>query len=265
MYRPYPFHPNIKNHLLIAFGLAVWIFCFLYFTEPLDVQELNAEEKLSFLPLYGLVGALCYLLGIPLQAYWFQRNQRHWPLLDEILLLVLFCCIAFVCARGVYLYVIVPYEPNPYTLAYFLFEIYIPAIVTILPIVILGRWAMGKYHQKQVEKVKIHIEGEGNYEGLRIFEEQLICINSADNYIEVHFKDGNRLKKQVIRNTLSAIANAHPKLLRTHRSYLINPIHFQSWQPENGRHIINMSEGIEVPVSKSFFEATKSHLQLAPN
>ncbi|MFT6935157.1 MAG: hypothetical protein ACJAUQ_001550, partial [Maribacter sp.] len=33
----YPFQPLKRSHTLLAFGLFVWIFVFLYLTEPLGV------------------------------------------------------------------------------------------------------------------------------------------------------------------------------------------------------------------------------------
>jgi len=65
--KKYPFDSSIKHHFIIAFGLAIWIFLFLYFTEPLDVSELTNSEQLIYLPLYGLLGAFCYVLFLPIQ------------------------------------------------------------------------------------------------------------------------------------------------------------------------------------------------------
>ena len=56
----YLFDPEIKHHLIIGLGVAFWVFAFLFFTEPLDVSELNHSEKLTYLPLYALVGAFSY-------------------------------------------------------------------------------------------------------------------------------------------------------------------------------------------------------------
>lgn len=53
----YPFQPIKRSHVLLAVALFVWIFVFLFLTEPLDVSVLNTTEKLTYLPLYGLAGA----------------------------------------------------------------------------------------------------------------------------------------------------------------------------------------------------------------
>ena len=61
----YPFDPSIKHHIIIALGLAIWIFVFLFFTEPFDVNELTNSDKLLYLSGYGLLGGLYTLVLYP--------------------------------------------------------------------------------------------------------------------------------------------------------------------------------------------------------
>ncbi|WP_299441027.1 LytTR family DNA-binding domain-containing protein [uncultured Aquimarina sp.] len=248
----FPFDPSIKHHLLIALGLAIWIFVFLYFTEPLDVHEFNQTEKLIYLPFYGLVGSICYIFIIPVQNILFKRNKNQWSLIHEIAFLSSFIIFGLLLSRSFYLYIVMQGEPNPYTLWYHIKSIYLPAVITILPIVMIGRWSFGKYKDKKLEDIKIEINGTGNYENLRLFFNDLLCIQSSDNYIEISYLENKLLKKQLIRNKLSTIAIDFPKLLQTHRSFLINPYHFKQWKTEKGKIILLLEHNIEVPVSKTF-------------
>ncbi|MEM7087094.1 MAG: LytTR family DNA-binding domain-containing protein [Bacteroidota bacterium] len=263
MIKNYPFDPSVKHHFAIAFGLAVWIFVFLYFTEPLDVHEFGPKEKLIYLPFYGLTGAVSYILALPLQSLLLGQNEGKWTWQKELSFFLIFIGIALIVTRGVYLYIIVRGEPNPHTLDYFILDIYIPAILTILPIVIAGRWAFGKYKQKTAEDKKIEIPGDGTYEGLRLLLVDLIAIRADDNYIEVSYLENNCLKKQLIRNRLSAITKALPELLQTHRSHSINPYHFLQWKSENGKLFIILSFQIKVPVSKTFSSEVKARINSA--
>ncbi|MBL4662920.1 MAG: LytTR family transcriptional regulator [Flavobacteriaceae bacterium] len=256
----YPFDPSLKHHIIIALGLAIWIFVFLYFTEPLSVNELGSQEKLIYLPFYGIAGALAYLMMMPFQYWLFRRNENEWHIQSELLFFLLFISFALVVTRSVYLYVIVPGEANPYDLSYFISNIYFPAILTIVPIVLAGRWAFGKYKNKKLEDQKIEIEGEGAYEGLRLLLTDLIVIKADDNYIEVSYLHNNLLKKQLIRNRLSTVTQAFPDLLQTHRSYLINPYHFRQWKTTNGKVTVLLQNEIEVPVSKTFLSTVKERI-----
>ena len=252
MNRKYPFDSSLKHHFIIAVGLLIWIFVFLYFTEPLDVNTLNNSEKPLFLIGYGLIGGLCYVLFLPIQYILLKFNKNNWTLKSEILFLLIFSSCTIIIARLYYLYVIMANDRNPYDLWYMLKSIFLPALLTILPIIIFGRFAFGKYKNKKTEALKIEIKGEGNYEGLRLLLNDVICIQSSDNYVEVFYQSGKEIKKSLIRNKLSVIADEFPEFLRTHRSHLINPYHFLQWKTEKSKLFVVLFHHIEVPVSKTY-------------
>ncbi len=257
----YPFDPVLKHHLLIALGLAIWIFLFLALTEPLDTNEFVGVEKLLYLPIYGIAGAIAYLLVLPLQGVIYKKNKEKWTLLSEVTFGLCMFFLGLILSRCVYLYVIVPGATNPYSLGYFLSAIYIPAILTIFPIIAIGRWSFGRYFEKKIEDQKIEIQGEGTYEGLRLVLNDLIAVKSDDNYIEVSYLNNGTLKKQLIRNKLSKVEEAIPELLRTHRSYLINPDHFQQFKMESGKLSVFLTSEIVIPVSKTYTEKVKGTFQ----
>ena len=260
----YPFDPSLKHHLLIALGLAIWIFLFLYLTEPLDVNEFGDTEKLIYLPVYGLAGAIVYVLSLVVQVS-FWKKKKTWTLLNEIVFLIFFLLLGFLIARGVYNFVVMPGEPNLYTLDYYLTDIFLPAAIIILPIVWAGRWAFGKYATKRKNATKIEVRGQGSFEGLHLFEEDLISIQSSDNYVEVSYLEGDSLKKQLIRTRLSDVEKELPQLERTHRSHLINPMHYKSWQVKNGKHFLVLSRDIEIPISKNFLSHIKTLFSFTTN
>ncbi|MDH7444099.1 LytTR family DNA-binding domain-containing protein [Aquimarina sp. 2201CG14-23] len=256
----YSFDPSKKHHLFVGLGLAVWIFIFLYFTEPLDVNELTNTEKLMYLPIYGLVGAMCYISMLPVQSFLYTKNKKQWYFTTETIFLLLFMLLGLLLSRSFYLYIVMKGEPNPYTLGYYIKNIYAPAILTILPIVIIGRWSFGKYNNKKLEDQKVEIKGVGTYENLRLFFNDILCIQSSDNYVEVSYLDNGQLKKHLIRNTLSTIGASFPQLLQTHRSFLINPYHFKQWKTEKSKLIIILAFDIAIPISRTFQTQVKEHL-----
>lgn len=254
----YPFDPLLKHHLLIALGLAIWIFLFLSLTEPLDTHEFEGWlEKLKYLPIYGVAGALAYIVVLPIQGFLYKLNKQSWSISSELLFFLGMTLFGLILSRSVYLYIIVPGANNPYTLQYFVTSIYIPAIATILPILAIGRWAFGRYFEKKLNDSKIEIEGEGTYEGLRVQLNDLICVKADDNYVEVLYIDNGLTKKQLIRNKLSRVETMVPSLLRTHRSYLINPYHFQQYKMESGKLSIILGSETVIPVSKTYTETVK--------
>tara|TARA_R110001592_G_scaffold33835_4_gene116846 strand:+ start:798 stop:1598 length:801 start_codon:yes stop_codon:yes gene_type:complete len=254
----YPFDPSIKHHVLIALGLAVWVFVFLFFTEPLDVSELERDQKLIYLPLYGFFVSVCYLLTLPFQYWLYKRNSSRWSIQSELLQQLTMIVLAFIVSRLVYYYIVMGAHPYAYTIDYFAISIYLPAIATVLPIIIIGRFSFGKYKEKKLEDQKIEIQGTGNYESLRLQLNDLICIQSSDNYVEVTFNDGENLKTQLIRNKLTAVEEQRPELIRTHRSFLINAYHFRQWKTGNRKVNVMLTGDLEVPVSKTYQAAVET-------
>ncbi|PHQ28674.1 LytTR family DNA-binding domain-containing protein [Leeuwenhoekiella nanhaiensis] len=265
MNKNYPFDPVLKRHLFIASGLFLWVFLFLFFTEPLDVSELGFEEKLMYLPVYALVAALGYIMLLPLQSWVYAGNDKNWKIGSELLMLLAFSLVGLLSVRLVYLFVVVPYEPNPYTLIYFITHIYLPALLVVLPIVAVGRYGLGRYLEKKQEEQKITIAGSGNYEGFRLEWKQLIMVTSADNYVEVVYTENNQPKKHLIRNTLSAVASDLPQLLKVHRSFLINPDHYKYVNSENGKWELVMIHDLKCTVSKTHLPEVKAALNFATN
>ncbi len=258
MKNKYPFDPFLKHHFIIAFGFGIWIFIFLFFTEPLDTQIFTFTEKLTFLPLYGLAGVMGYLLVIPIQQRLYKHNQKQWFLKDELLFFAALLFVGLLIFRPIFLLIV-----NNYTLWEFIQYFYFPSLLTLLPIIILSRWAFGRYFEKQVEDSKIEIKGAGNYENLRLFFKDLVYIQSSDNYIEISYIENGILKKSLIRNKISSVKETYPELLQTHRSYLINPFHFKQWHVKNGKTAIVMTNDINIPVSKTYIEKVKSRLDPA--
>lgn len=258
----YPFDPSLKHHLFIALGLAIWVFVFLYFTEPLDVGQFDKIEKLTYLPIYGLFGSVCYLFCLPFQ-FWLFGKIGQWLVWAEIIFISFLVLMGLLATWYIYYYLVVDADPYAYPFFYFTTSIYLPAGLTVFPILAIGRWSFGKYKEKRMEDEKIEIKGTGNYESLRLQLNDLICIQSSDNYVEVIFKEGEKLKTQLIRNKLTAVEEQLPELIRTHRSFLINPYHFKQWKSGNRKVQVLLSDGIEVPVSKTYQADLKRAVNLA--
>jgi hypothetical protein len=255
MKKNYPFDPLLKNHLGIALGFGIWIFIFLFFTEPLDIQVFSFKEKLTFLPLYALAGAIVYILALPFQQFTYTKNNKQWFVINELMFFAVLLVLGLVIFRILFLFIV-----HNYTLWEFIEIFFLPAVLTLLPIIILSRWAFGRYFEKKLEETKIEIKGSGNYENLRLFFNDIVYIQSADNYIEVSYLENSILKKALIRSKISSVKETFPKLLQTHRSYIINSFHFKQWQTKNSKTELLLINDITIPVSKTYLDDVKTNL-----
>ncbi len=167
-----------------------------------------------------------------------------WTLAFEVLFIIVFNLIQIIASYAYYRTELVNGDYNFET---FLLYVYIPISLILLSIVIFMRWFLNKKAPNN-SKNTITIKGDNKLDILKILYDDLICVSSADNYVEVHYLIKGTLHKKLLRNTLKGIQNDIPELLKVHRSHLINPSHFKEW---NGSNRIKLTE-MEVPVSKNY-------------
>ncbi len=261
--KSYPYHPNTQSHLWIAFGLGIWVFLFLFIIKPLTVDSLSFQEQLLYVPFYGLVAGISYLLAILPQKSFYQKQQQQWFVFNELTIVLGLSVFSTVLIWLYFRFVVTANDTVPWTFGEFLIEIFLPAFVVIIPLVFITRYFVGKYYQQN--RKKIRIEGSGNYEHLNLFLDDLIYIQSSNNYVEVYHLINNEIKNTVIRTNLSKVEEAHPELLKIHRSYLINTAHYQEWKVEKGKHFIVLYPNEKLPISKTNLEAVKATVHFATN
>jgi len=89
-------------------------------------------------------------------------------------------------------------------------------------------------------------------------QEDLLYLEAADNYVLIHYLDGNKQLKYMIRTTLKRIEQEFPakNLVRCHRSFMINIDHVRTIRKEKEGLIINFESpvNITVPISKTYLD-----------
>lgn len=115
-----------------------------------------------------------------------------------------------------------------------------------------------------LQKAYIQILDEKGEMRLSIRRENLVLIESADNYVCVYYINGDTTKKSMIRNTLSRVAEhlQGTRIVRCHRSYMINLDHAKILhRDKEGVFIEHGFEGIpNVPISRTYAENVRAWL-----
>ena len=115
-----------------------------------------------------------------------------------------------------------------------------------------------------LQKAYIQILDEKGEMRLSIRRENLVLIESADNYVCVYYINGDTTKKSMIRNTLSRVAEhlQGTRIVRCHRSYMINLDHAKILhRDKEGVFIEHGLEGIpNVPISRTYAENVRAWL-----
>jgi len=241
--RKYRLNTSFKHHTILASVISLWLVVFLIFIAPFDTSDLNMVNRLRILPIYGVLSFGVYLLLIPVQNYFFKRYETwNWSL--ELFFILIYDIILLFFSYSYYKTDIVN---GLYDFKIFSLKVYLPICLILFPILFLLRRYINKRTTGK-RSTLITLKGDNKLDILRISPEDLICISSADNYVEVSYLIRGELQKKLLRHTLKGIQNDVPNLIKIHRSYLINPTHFKEW---NGSNSIILTE-MEVPVSKNY-------------
>jgi DNA-binding LytR/AlgR family response regulator len=120
-----------------------------------------------------------------------------------------------------------------------------------------------KIMQKQVDKYQedilnksIEFPSENSSDKLSLKISEVALIKSADNYVEIIYKDGEIYKKRLIRNTMKNIEfqiKQYNNFLRCHRICIVNLHYIERINRSNHNHWLTIKGFDEpVPVSRQY-------------
>ncbi|MFT4761375.1 MAG: hypothetical protein ACI9XO_001990 [Paraglaciecola sp.] len=247
---PIQLNTNLKAHLILGILMGIWLVIFLVIVGPYDTAELPMSIRFQIMPPYGLLFVLSYVVIIPLQN-WIFRRLKKWNIFLEILILSFSYFLGLLSCFQYYKSGIVN---GDYSFGSFAGEIYLPTMVILSAILILGRiYISRKKTEIQIKEVviepqKLILRGDNKADVLQVLPADLICISSAQNYVEIHYLNNQRTQKKLLRSILKKIGQQVPDLVQVHRSYLINPTHFIAWSDTQN---IQLGELI-IPVSPTY-------------
>lgn len=95
---------------------------------------------------------------------------------------------------------------------------------------------------------------------LMIASQAILYIEAEENYVKIHYLDGDRLKNYVLRNSMKGIEETVTRhgLVRCQRSYYINPAHIALLRKnDNGTFSaeLDAKDVRPIPVSKQYYDA----------
>jgi len=128
-----------------------------------------------------------------------------------------------------------------------------------------------KIIQKQIERNEadilnksIEFISETNTDSLNLQLAEVALIKSADNYVEIVYKEGESLKKKLIRNTLKNIEHQlkeYSIFIRCHRICIVNMHYIEKLDKKFNNHCLKI-KGYqeEIPVSRQYLIKLKEVL-----
>jgi hypothetical protein len=264
--KPYPFNDDLKYNSKLIFFISVGVLVFLYLFQPLDVSTLANEQKIYVAIGLGLVTFLSLSLNLLILPSLFPKMffKNIWNIWKEIIWNI---WILSTISVGYFLY----YK------ALGIFDIDFNTIVGLILIGVIPITGLITVNQnrklrsylnlaeginkklkenKSIEEKLVHFESDYVKDNLSIKVSFLMLIRSANNYIEVFWKEGERVKSQMIRTSLlkaELLLKEHKFIFKCHRSYMVN-INFIDKIEGNiqGYKLFFESLDFSIPVSKNF-------------
>lgn len=241
--------------------IPVFALVFTIFYKPFGTLELLQMEHASFT--FNVTIMFCIILvSMMTTRFWLYIIGRHKDVARPVYAI---WCLGEVVIASLFvsLYIaLMIREPVPF------FEIAGIAFamltgICIYPYTII--WMGLEYYVINKDDVKADdnslIRFHDEYQKLKlvIAPEAVIFIKSEDNYVQIHYIDGMRTKKFVLRSSMRALEEMLTKkgLVRCHRSYFINPSYIKIVHRDSSGMIVAelRQDGFEsIPISKKYQE-----------
>ncbi len=113
--------------------------------------------------------------------------------------------------------------------------------------------------------IKVEFLSERGSEKVEIKASDVVLIKSADNYIEIIFRENNSFKKRLLRNTLTNIEHQTSRvktMVRCHRGFIVNTMHVEKMiRRLNSNWLVIKGYDEQVPVSRQYLLSLREALK----
>jgi hypothetical protein len=267
-----PMWPNISFHIFIGIFVALFLMVF----QPFGTEDWLTDYKILKLAGYGILSFL-----IPTMLFFFRNflinkfNFEHkYKVKHEVLWLVLIL-ISIACVNCVYTSYLISI---PLSLSLFGYAIFMVCAIGFFPIVASIYVKYNQYlalNQKEAKVLDDLIINNSEFDGenrqkpenvitlvaengkdmITLEANNLLYIESSENYSSIVFMKSGKVEKVLLRSTLKRLEDQidNPSILRCHRSFIVNlknVLHFSG----NAQGYLMSINGTDtkIPVSRSY-------------
>lgn len=269
--RPYPFNDDLKYNTKIIFYTSVGVFIFLLLFQPFDISTLPSKDKMYLISGLAIITFLSLSFNLLVLPSLFPKkfSSKTWNIKKEIFWNI---WILFMILGGYFLL------NNSLGVMKFGFSMVIKLVLTaVIPIsviIIVNHNKILRSHLKLADELSkklkdnkliqekiIYFNSDYQKDSLAIKVSLLLFIRSANNYIEVFWKEGDLVKNQMVRCSMvnaEEILKEHKFIFKCHRSYIVN-INYIDRIEGNSQEYKLFFDNIStpIPVSKNSVEKLK--------
>jgi len=274
--KPYPQTENFRKSLIVGFCVGAFVAFFLIVFQPFNISLWLDPAKNLKLAGFGLVSFVCSIfLSACLLFVPASEKEDNWKVWKEILVII---CIVLLIAGGNLFYSDLIGIGSISLKGYFRF-ILITFSVGIFPIalsVIVKYNRFLKLNQKNATEINTILDekpvavptaasneirqlvliAENEKDKLEMPWQQLLYIESADNYSQVHYLEGETPRKTLVRGSLKRMeqqCQPFSEIARCHRAYIVNLSRVSHVDGNAAGYKLSLKNTqTQVPVSRNF-------------
>jgi hypothetical protein len=275
----YQFSKSLNDNLKLFISISLGIFLFILFFQPFPLDRFDFNNKLIFVSGFGaIVYLFMFLVRVVFSWIFLDKNKNGYdPVFASTMSGFIILVLSSVSFAFYLRYV------GSDTITFFIMIKII--LICLVPPVILSIYDKNmdlvqqneslilekKIIQHQIEKYEedylnktIELVSDNNSENLNLLIAEIAFIKSADNYVEVVYKEGDTLKKKLLRNTLKNIElqlKQYTNFIRCHRICIVN-VHFvdKLTRAYNNHWLVIKGYHEQIPVSRQYLLKLKEVL-----
>ncbi len=277
--RLYHFLTLTKNNSRLYFGISILVFLFILFFQPFDIAKFEFENTLIFITGFGLIVFAFAILNQILFHNILIDTETDRP--RNALLFPLYYISLHVTTSLAFIFYIQYVGQSQIT---FNTVVKIGFICAALPATIYVERQFLNYSKRITElkqsnqhlqnklrkftessaKKIIEIKSNNEVDDFRVFLSEIVFVKSADNYVELAYRDGEKIKKTMLRNTLKNVElqlSEYNNFIRTHRSSIINLDFADKLNKKYNKYWLSLHETADIiPVSRQYLMSVKEAL-----
>lgn len=268
--KPFPFIESTSNKILVSFLFSTFIYVFLITFQPFGIANIQFYKPLFILG-FSLITLVVLLFSFLLMPLIYKQffDTDNWTIKKNAIF-ISFQFLAITILNWVFNSTVGQDITTQHSLLFFIF---ITISVGIIPTIFLTYFIERNLEKRNQNLAKtfnnklpglrrnhkspsIKIISENNSEEVNIKLDQLLCVRSEGNYVNIFFMDKDIIKRKLIRNKISNIIEQlemHKSIKRCHRSFIVN---FSKVNQVNGNaRSFNLQIDkldFTIPVSRSF-------------
>ncbi len=248
----------IKSELWIVSGISLGVFLFILFFQPFPIELGDFNNSLLIVAGLGVIVFLILIMSRIICLFTLKKKlvQNH----DDITLSYLQGFLIIVLSAVAFAFYL-RYVANIPLDFYLIFKV---ILICFAPPLVLRLYYLYKHLSFQINMLenekenliiqlrtsrwnnlnkKIEFFADSNEDNLILLPKDIICLRSADNYVEIVYKEKELFKKKLIRNTLRNIEQMLKPwsvFVRCHRTCIVNTLLVQNLYKKDNNYLIKI-------------------------